>query len=72
MQAEDYQARRDELAGWAVTITSYRIADVFHCVIDNIDPGARIARGEGQTKTEAEANAIEVASRRLGMTRRFS
>jgi hypothetical protein len=70
MQAEAYQTRRDELAGWPVNIVSYKIGELFHCVIDNVDPGARVARGEGATREAAEAEAIEAATRRLGRTRR--
>jgi hypothetical protein len=72
MQAEGYQTRRDELAGWPVTITSYKIGTIYHCVIDNVDPGARVARGEGATREVAEAQATEAATRRLARTRQSS
>lgn len=72
MQADAYETRRAELAGWPVNIVSYKIGDSFHCVIDNVDPGARVARGEGPTRDAAEQQAIEAATRRLGRARRFS
>lgn len=69
MKAEDYQKRRDELAGWPVNITSYRVGDVWHCTVDNVDPGANVARGSGPSREDAEQSAIEDAERRLGRTR---
>jgi hypothetical protein len=68
MRAEDYQRRRQELAGWPVGIVSYKLGDRFVCEIDNVDPGARVARAEGATREEAERAAIETAERRLGRT----
>ena len=68
MRAEDYQRRRQELAGWPVGIVSYKLGDRFICEIDNVNPGARVARAEGATREEAERAAIESAARRLGRT----
>jgi hypothetical protein len=68
MRAEDYQRRRQELAGWPVGIVSYRLGDRFICEIDNVSPGARVARAEGDTREEAERAAIATAERRLGRT----
>jgi hypothetical protein len=69
MRAEDYQRRRQELAGWPVGIVSYKLGDRYVCEIDNVSPGARVARAEGSTREEAERAAIEAAERRLGRTR---
>jgi hypothetical protein len=69
MRAEDYQRRRQELAGFPVGIVSYRLGDRFICEIDNVSPGARVARAEGATREEAERAAIATAERRLGRTR---
>jgi hypothetical protein len=69
MRAEDYQRRRQELAGWPVGIVSYKLGDRYVCEIDNVSPGARVARAEGSTREEAERAAIETAERRLGRTR---
>jgi hypothetical protein len=68
MRAEDYQRRRQELAGWPVGIVSYKLGDRFICEIDNVNPGARVARAEGATREEAERAAMESAERRLGRT----
>jgi hypothetical protein len=68
MRADDYQRRRQELAGWPVGIVSYKLGDRFICEIDNVNPGARVARAEGATREEAERAAIATAERRLGRT----
>ena len=69
MRAEDYQRRREEIGGWPVGIVSYRLGERFVCEVDNVSPGARIARGEGASREEAEQAALTAAARRLGRTR---
>ncbi len=57
--------------GLARTIlTSYRIGETFHCTLDNVSPGATLARTTGSTREEAESKAIERAAERLGRTTR--
>ncbi|MGH9347144.1 MAG: hypothetical protein ACRD26_07740 [Vicinamibacterales bacterium] len=70
MKTEEFQERRDELGGWAINVVSYRIGGRYYCTIDNVDPGARVARAEGGTRGEAETAAIEKATRYLQQTRR--
>ena len=72
MKSEEFQERREQLTGWDVNIVSYRIGDRYYCTIDNVDPGARFARAEGATREEAEAAALEKATRYLQQTRRFT
>jgi hypothetical protein len=69
MRAENYERRREELAGWPVVIVSYKLGERYVCEIDNVNPGARVARTEGTTREDAERAAIEAAERRLGRTR---
>ena len=71
MKAEEYSRREQELLGWPISIETYRVGDVYHCTISNVDPGARFARADGSTKEEAEARALEKAQRYLAQTRRF-
>jgi hypothetical protein len=71
MRAEDYSRRQIELAGWPISIETYKLGDVYHCTIYNVDPGARFARADGSTKAEAEQSALEKAERYLKQTRRF-
>jgi hypothetical protein len=70
-RVEDYQRREEELAGWKVGIVSYRLGNRYRCEIDNVSPGARVARGEGATREEAEGQALDKARERLGRTRTF-
>ena len=71
MKPEDYSRREQELAGWLISIETYKLGDVFHCTIASVDPGARFARADGATKEEAEQVALEKAERYLKQTRRF-
>jgi hypothetical protein len=71
MKPEDYTRRQQELAGWPIAIETYKLGEVYHCSISNVDPGARIARAEGSTREEAESRAIEKATRHLAQTRKF-
>ena len=71
MKPEDYSRRQIELGGWAISIETYKLGEVYHCAIANVDPGARFARAEGSTKDEAERRALEKAERYLAQTRRF-
>ena len=63
-------SRSVRLAG-AIEIETYRLGDVYHRTIYNVDPGARFARADGSTKEEAEQRALEKASKYLAQTRRF-
>ena len=71
MKPEHYSRRQQELAGWPVTIETYKLGEVYYCTIANLDPGARFARADGKTKEEAESLAIEKATRYLAQTRKF-
>ncbi len=71
VKPEEYARRQQELAGWPVTIETYKLGDVFHCTIANVDPGARFARADGATREEAESRAIDKATRYLAQTRKF-
>jgi len=72
MKPEEYSREQRDLAGWPVIVETYKLGDVYHCAIANADPGARIARADGPTRAEAEAQAIEKATRYLGQTRKFT
>jgi hypothetical protein len=70
MKADQYSERRLEIEGWPVNVTSYSAGGVFHVKVDNVQPGAAIARAEGATREEAERKALDDARRRLARTRR--
>ena len=61
MKPEDYSRREVEVSGWPISIETYKLGDVYHCTISNVDPGARFARADGSTKDEAERIALEKA-----------
>jgi dsRNA-specific ribonuclease len=68
---EEYQRRQEKLAGWKVGIVSYRLGERYYCTVDNVSPGARLARGEGATREEAERQALDKAQKMLSGTRTF-
>jgi hypothetical protein len=71
VKPEEHSRRQQELAGWPITVETYKLGDVYYCTIANVDPGARFARAEGPTREDAELRAIEKATRYLGQTRKF-
>ena len=70
MRPEGYEEKRLEAEGWPLRLTSYRLGEVYHCQADNVSPGATLARATGASREEAERKALEIASKRLGRTRR--
>ena len=72
MQAQDFQRRSDVLEGWEVQVTSYLLGDTHHCHVDNVSPGATIARASAPTREEAERVALANARTRLAATRRHA
>ncbi len=69
MHPHNYARRRDELAGWRVEIVSYKLGKRYRCAVDNVSPGARLARGDGITREEAETQALNKARNMLAKTR---
>ena len=65
MRPEEYQERFHAIPPFQVHIVSYRLGDEFYCSVDNVDPGAVIARTKGSTRAEAESTALERAAKRL-------
>ncbi len=70
MKAEEYQQRELEIEGWPVKLVSYRLGETYHCTLDNVSPGATIARTTGSTREEAESKAIRSAGQKLAATTR--
>lgn len=69
MKPQNYSKRRAEAAGWEVNVASYQLGDRFYCTVDNISPGAWIAKTEGATREEAEKKALDRAAELLAKTR---
>jgi len=72
MKPEEYKESSFELAGWPVHMVSYKLGGKYIAKIDNVSPGAQIARAEGVTREEAESKVTEDAQRRLQRTKRTS
>lgn len=60
-RVEDYSARKMDLAGWPITIVTYKLGPVYRTTIDNSDPGAWVVKAEGATRDEAETKALKEA-----------
>ena len=71
MKSKNFSQRKTEAAGWPVNILSYQLGDQFYCTVDNVSPGAWIAKTEGATREEAERKALERATELLAKTRRL-
>jgi len=71
MTPEDYNELEFELAGWPIHLISYRLGESWVCKVDNVSPGALIARSTGRTREAAEQEATSKAEKRLAATRRM-
>ena len=69
MKAAKYSKRQEQVGRWKVNIVSYKLGDQYYCTVDNVEPGATLARGQGSTREEAEKKALERAKELLAKTR---
>ncbi len=60
-KVEEYSERKTQLAGWPVTIVTYRLEKTYHTTIDNTNPGAWVVKAQGQSKEESESKALAEA-----------
>ena len=60
-KAEEYTEQKTQLAGWPITIVTYRLGATYHTTIDNTDPGAWVVKAQGLTRQEAESKAMKEA-----------
>ncbi|MBZ5725402.1 MAG: hypothetical protein LAP87_10420 [Acidobacteriia bacterium] len=72
MNAEEFQERKLEVAGWQVNLSSYRLGAEWHAKADNVSPGAALCRTTGATREEAEEKALARARELLNRTRRHT
>ena len=68
MKTEEYVQRTESSPEYTYRVTTYRIGGKYHCTVDNVDPGAVIARSEGPTREEAESRAVSRARERLKLS----
>lgn len=66
---QDLRERIEEFGRWKIRIVSYRLGDKYHCTVDNVDPGAVLARAVGETREEAESKALAAGQTLLAQTR---
>jgi len=71
LRPEGHVRTESELEGWPIGIVSFKLGERWICHVDNVSPGAVIARGEGATREDAEARALVTARQRLRTTRRL-
>jgi len=69
LHADGYQRRKQRLGGWEIGVSSYKLGNRYCCEVDNVSPGTRLARREGPTRAEAEAQALNDARKMLARTR---
>ncbi len=70
VKTQNFSERKAEVAGWQVNISTYQLGDKFYCTVDNVSPGAWIAKTEGATREEAEKKALVRAQELLAQTRK--
>lgn len=70
VNAEGFEERLLEIAGWPARVRSYRIGERWCARVDNVSPGATVARGDGSSRDEAEDKALGRARDRFAATRR--
>lgn len=68
---EEYQTRVEQVGEWRIRIVSYKLGDQFICTIDNVDPGATIARVIASTRSEAESVAVKKAKEEVLRTKTY-
>lgn len=65
----EYAERVEPCGAFRVRVVSFRLGSRYHCSVDNVDPGAVVARAEAATRQEAEAAALKQARERIERTR---
>lgn len=68
MKPKEYARRQQQVGPWKINIISYRLGDLYFCTVDNVEPGATLARGQGSTRDEAEEKAVRKAEQSLAGT----
>lgn len=65
LKAEEHREEIQEIAGVKITVTTYRIGELYYCHVSNVDPGAKIARAEAAGREEAVNLALAKTRQRL-------
>ncbi len=67
---EDYSERKAQLAGWPISIVSYRLDGTYYTTIENTDPGAWVVKAQAASKQDAEAKALKDAEALLAKVKK--
>jgi hypothetical protein len=65
----EFTERWESVPPFNIHIITYRFHGVYHCSVDDVDPGSVISRSSGSTKAAAEQQAIARAKQRLEHSR---
>ena len=63
---KNHQTRTESIEKWTVRIRSYQLGNAYICTVDNVSPGAIIARSTAATRAEAESEALAQAKAAMG------
>jgi hypothetical protein len=63
---KNHQTRTESVGKWTIRIKSYQLGNAYVCTVDNVSPGAVIARSTGSTREEAETNRVAQAKAAIG------
>ena len=58
LRPEDYQVREHAFPSHQVRVSSYRLGQTYYCTVDNVDPGAVLARSQGATREEDDVERL--------------
>ncbi len=67
---EEYSERKAEVAGWPVTIVTYRLDSTYHTTVENQDPGAWVVKAQGPTRQDTETKALKDAEALLAKVKK--
>ena len=65
LPVEGYVIESTEIAGIPVILATYKIGDIYHCLVANKRMGGNVARSSGPTADAALIGATREARRRL-------
>jgi hypothetical protein len=69
MLPTEYKERTESVPPFEIHVVSYRLENQYFCSVDNVNPGAVIARAQGRTREAVEAVAVARAKEKLRRTR---
>ncbi len=64
----EYTERWEAVAPFRMHVTTYRIDATWYCTVDDVDPGAVIARSKAPSREEAEHKATARARMRMELS----